>query len=153
KLAIGTDTFPHNFIDEMRWVAVLSKVGAGNVTATRLRDILNAATIDAARALLRDDIGRLEAGCKADFSIVDLAHPTMQPLRDPLASLVFSALERAVSDVFVDGQQVVADGAVQTIDVALVSEILTRGQSDALSRAPTRDYAHRALDVIFPMTL
>jgi 5-methylthioadenosine/S-adenosylhomocysteine deaminase len=153
KLALGTDTFPHNFIDEMRWAAVLSKVSAGNVAATKLRDILDAATVGGAGALLRDDIGRLEAGAKADFSIVDLAHPAMQPLRDPLASLVFSGLERAISDVFVDGRQVVADGVVVTIDLDAAIKILNRGQAEAMALAPVRDYAHRPLQAIFPMTL
>jgi hypothetical protein len=79
-------------------------------------EIFNAATIGGARALGRDNIGRLAVGCKADIVIVDCAHPAMRPCHDPLRSLVYSASDRAVAHVFVDGEQVVRDQKVLTID-------------------------------------
>jgi cytosine/adenosine deaminase-related metal-dependent hydrolase len=153
NIGLGTDTFPHNFIDEMRWAAVICKVSAGSIEATSLSEVFHAATVGGAKALRRDDIGRLAAGCKADLSLVDLAHPTMQPLRDPLKSLVFSGLERPITDVFVDGQQVVKDGKVLTIDLDAVIEAINRGQRAALERAPEHDYAKRPIEEIFPMSL
>ncbi len=153
RIGLGTDTCPHNYVEEMRWAAVLGKVSAGNVDAIRLRDILDAATIGGAQALMREDIGRLAPGCKADFSLVDLAHPSLQPVRDPLASLVFSGLERPIRDVFVDGRQVVAEGRVTTVDLDSALRILNRGQADALRDAPARDYAHRSLEALFPLSL
>ena len=153
NIGLGTDTFPHNFIDEMRWATVICKVSAGNVEATSLAEVLHAATVDGARALRRDDIGRLAQGCKADLSLVDLEHPSMQPLHDPLKSLVFSGLERPITDVFVDGRQVVRDGKVLTIDLPAVMAAINRGQRDALARAPAYDYANRPVEEIFPMTL
>ena len=153
NIGLGTDTFPHNFIDEMRWATVLCKVSAESVEATSLADVFHAATVGGAKALRRDDIGRLAVGCKADLSLVNLAHPSLQPVRDPLKSLVFSGLERAITDVFVDGNQVVADGAVTTIDVETVVREMTRGQTQALKGASAADYAHRPTEDIFPMTL
>jgi len=153
NIGLGTDTFPHNFIDEMRWATVLCKVSAESVEATSLGDVFHAATVGGAKALRRDDIGRLAVGCKADLSLVDLTHPSLQPVRDPLKSLVFSGLERAITDVFVDGRQVVADGAVTTIDVEAAVRELTRGQAKALEGTSSADYAHRIATEIFPMTL
>jgi cytosine/adenosine deaminase-related metal-dependent hydrolase len=153
NIGLGTDTFPHNFIDEMRWATVLCKVAAENVEATSLADVFHAATVGGAKALLRSDIGRLAPGCKADLSLVDLAHPSLQPVRDPLRSLVFSGLDRPITDVFVDGRQVVADGAVKTIDVPAVTEAMNRGQRSALAGVSAGDYARRPLDEVFPMTL
>jgi cytosine/adenosine deaminase-related metal-dependent hydrolase len=153
NIGLGTDTFPHNFIDEMRWATVLCKVSAENVEATSLADVFHAATVGGAKALLRSDLGRLAPGCKADLSLVDLAHPSLQPVRDPLKSLVFSGLDRPITDVFVDGRQVVADGEVKTIDVGAVTEAMSRGQRAALGRVSEADYARRPLDEIFPMTL
>jgi cytosine/adenosine deaminase-related metal-dependent hydrolase len=109
--------------------------------------------VGGAKALRRDDIGRLAPGAKADLSLVDLAHPAMQPLRDPLKSLVFSALERPITDVFVDGRQVVAEGKVLTIDLDAVIATINRGQREALARAPEYDYAKRPVEEIFPLTL
>jgi 5-methylthioadenosine/S-adenosylhomocysteine deaminase len=153
NIGLGTDTFPHNFIDEMRWATVLCKVAAENVEATSLGDVFHTATVGGAKALRRDDIGRLAVGCKADISLVDLRHPSLQPVRDPLKSLVFSGLERAITDVFVDGKQVVEDGVVTTIDVGAVVREMTRGQTQALKGASSADYAHRPAEEIFPMTL
>ena len=153
NIGLGTDTFPHNFIDEMRWAVVLCKVAAENVEATSLADVFHAATVGGAKALLRNDLGRLATGCKADLSLVDLHHPSLQPVRDPLKSLVFSGLDRPVTDVFVDGRPVVVDGQVTTIDVRAVSEAMSRGQQAALAGVSGGDYAGRPLDQIFPMTL
>ena len=153
NIGLGTDTFPHNFIDEMRWATVLCKVSAGNVEATSLAEVFHAATVGGAKALKRDDIGRLAVGCKADLSLVDLRHPTMQPLRDPLKSLVFSGLERPITDVFVDGKPVVEEGRVLTIDLPAVIEAMNRGQREALEKTPSLDYAKRTVEEIFPMTL
>jgi 5-methylthioadenosine/S-adenosylhomocysteine deaminase len=153
NIGLGTDTFPHNFIDEMRWATVLCKVAAENVEATSLAQVFHAGTVGGAKALLRSDLGRLAPGCKADLSLVDLAHPSLQPVRDPLKSLVFSGLDRPITDVFVDGRQVMADGEVRTVDVRAVTEAMSRGQRAALARVSEADYARRPLDEIFPMTL
>jgi 5-methylthioadenosine/S-adenosylhomocysteine deaminase len=153
NIGIGTDTFPHNFVDELRWAAVVCKIAGADVEATSLGEVLHAGTVGGARALLREDLGRLAPGCKADFSVVDLRHPSMQPVRDPLKSLVFSALERPITDVFVDGRRVVQDGEVRTVDLPAVIEVLNRGQRAALSAIPQLDYARRVPEAVFPMTL
>jgi len=116
NLAIGTDTFPHNMLEEMRLAALLGRVPQRRVEGATTAVVFEAATLGGARALGRDDIGRLVAGAKADLVLVDLDHPMMKPVRDPLRSLVFTAAERAVRDVYVDGRPVVEDGRVLTLD-------------------------------------
>src|SRR3546814_12793473 len=76
--------------------------------------LFHAATIGGAKALMRDDIGRLAADCKADIVAVDLLQPEMMPARDPLRSLIFHAAARAVCDVWVGGRKVHHDGEVMT---------------------------------------
>jgi cytosine/adenosine deaminase-related metal-dependent hydrolase len=152
-IAIGTDTHPHAMLDEMRWAAVLAKVAARDVDGASAAGVLEAATVGGARSLRRNDIGRLEAGCKADLVLVDLAHPMMQPARDPLRALLFSALDRAVRDVFVGGRQLVAGGEVLTIDIADACATLSAGQARALPHVPARDWAGRSADEAFPLAL
>ena len=82
-IGIGTDSFPHNMIDEMRWAVTMAKVATGDVHSIGVGDVLEAATVGGARALGRDDLGRLAPGAKADLVLVDLDHPAMQPRRDP----------------------------------------------------------------------
>ncbi|HUA56239.1 MAG TPA: amidohydrolase family protein [Candidatus Sulfotelmatobacter sp.] len=153
NLGLGTDTFPHNFVDEMRWALVVAKIASADIGSTSLAEIFTAATVGGAKALGRDDIGRLAPGCKADFSLVDLAHPAMQPARDPLKSLVFTALERPITDVYVAGKPVVRDGTVLTIDLEANLAELTAGQARNMRGIPERDWAKRSPDEAFPMSL
>lgn len=153
NVGIGTDTFPHNFLDEMRWALVLGKAVEGDITAGSTAMLLNAATVGGARALLRNDIGRIEKGAKADFFLVDLEHPAMHPLRDPLKNLFFSGLERPVSDVFVEGRQVVKEGSILSFETDELANILTRGQAEALTSIEKRDFAGRNPGELFPLSL
>tara|TARA_B100000676_G_scaffold309532_1_gene373338 strand:+ start:4819 stop:6264 length:1446 start_codon:yes stop_codon:yes gene_type:complete len=152
-MGIGTDTLPHNFIEEMRKTAVLARIAAGDINTLGLADILNGATVSGAKALNRDDLGRLAPGTKADIVLVDLSHPHMRPVRDPLRSLVFSAADRAVKDVFVDGYQVVADGKVLTLDPVEAHGRLQEAQTRMLADSPNRDFAGRDAATIAPLSL
>jgi cytosine/adenosine deaminase-related metal-dependent hydrolase len=115
--------------------------------------LFHAATVGGASALLRDDIGRLAPGKKADIVLVDLACPQMQPNRDPLKSLIYHAADRAVREVFVDGRQIVADGRVTTMDQAAASAKLRAAQERMEALAPQRDYRHRSAAEIAPLSL
>src|SRR4029077_2346853 len=99
-----------------------------------------AAPVGGATTLMRDDLGRLAAGKKADIVLVDLACPQMQPDRDPLKSLIYHAADRAVRDVFVDGRQVVAEGRVLTLDQRAAGGRLRAAQERMEALAPSRDY-------------
>ena len=147
---IGTDTFPHNFLDEMRMAAYASRLVSGNFRAASTRHVFDAATIGGARMIRRPDLGRLAAGAKADFFLADATHPAMRPLRDPLRSLIYSAGDRAVKDVYVAGRRVVQDGAVPGIDIAGAHARLQAAQDAALGTTASRDWARRGIDAMSP---
>ncbi len=153
RMGIGTDTYPHNFLDEMRWACALGRVAEEHVETARTGEILHAATAGGAAILRRDDIGRLAPGCKADIVLADLGHPAMKPGRDPLRSLVWSAQDRAVRHVFVDGAQVVKDATVLTLDHAGAADRLHEAQIRAMERAPDLDWAKRPMTQISPLSL
>jgi len=152
KLGIGTDTFPHNFVEELRTAVILARIAAGNAHAVTAADVFTAATIGGACALGRDDLGRLAPGAKADFVMVDIAHPAMQPLYDPVRSMVYAAAERAVRHVFVGGQPVVRDGKALTFDYADASARLATAQQRAIEKVPRLDWAGRSAAEIIPLT-
>jgi cytosine/adenosine deaminase-related metal-dependent hydrolase len=152
-VGMGTDTIPHNMIEEMRWALILGRVAAEDMFAITTEEILHAATVGGATALMRDDIGRLAVGCKADLLIVDLNHPVMRPVRDPLRSLVYHAADRAIRAVYIDGNLVVRDGTVLTLDFAGAAERLEESQRRMLPQVARFDYAGRSADEIAPLSL
>lgn len=151
NMGMGTDTFPHNLIDEMRNAAYMGRVLAGDYSAVSTRDVFMAATVGGAKALKRADLGRIRVGEKADFSLVDLNHPAMQPNREPLRSLIYSASDRPVRDVYVDGVQVVANGEVTTIDLEPALAALNQAQQENMAGVAERDWAGRSIEQMTPM--
>ena len=123
NVAFGTDTEPQNMAEEVRMASTLGRAAARSVRGVWLSELFHAATIGGATALGREDLGRLAVGAKADLVLLDLDAPGMRPVRDPLRSFFFSAADRAVHHVFVDGRQVVKEGQVLTIDRAGLSGI------------------------------
>ncbi|MBT3532559.1 MAG: amidohydrolase family protein [Rhodospirillaceae bacterium] len=151
NIGIGTDTYPHNILDEMRNAATVARAVAGTVDDLNTSDIFEAATIGGAKALRRDDIGRLAVGAKADLVLVDLKNQAMRPLREPLRSLLYVAAERAVRDVYVDGRLVVEGGKCLTIDLDAELTALEAAQQRSMARVPEIDFANRTADEMAPM--
>lgn len=151
-MGIGTDTYPHNMIEEMRHALINSRLMSGNVFDLRTADVFDAATVAGARILGRDDIGKLEVGAKADLFLADVTHPAMRPVRDPLRSLIYVAAERAVTDVFVDGRQVVQAGRVLAFDLPAALERLEAAQRRAEAAFTDRDPQKRAHSVASPFS-
>jgi cytosine/adenosine deaminase-related metal-dependent hydrolase len=152
-LGIGTDTIPHNLIEDMRSAAILGRVASHDGHVATTSDVFHAATVGGARALMRDDIGKLAVGAKADMAVLDLNNVAMMPVRDPLVSLIHHAGERAVRDVYIDGQQVVREHEVTTLDRAGAATRLADAQARMEAGVPDRDFAGRTSLEIAPLSL
>jgi 5-methylthioadenosine/S-adenosylhomocysteine deaminase len=152
NMGVGTDTYPHNMLDELRLVSYLARTQAGDPRTLNSTALFNAATVGGARALKRDDIGRLAVGCRADMVLVDMAHPMMRPTHDPVRSLIYAAGDRAIRSVYIDGQQVVADGRVLTIDYPAAAAALHEAQARVKANVPNLDWDHRTAEAISPLT-
>jgi 5-methylthioadenosine/S-adenosylhomocysteine deaminase len=123
NVALGTDgAASNNRLDlwaELELAALLAKQVAGNAAAVPAAQALRMATINGARALgLAGEIGSLVAGKAADVICVDLSGVEHHPLLDPVSQLVYAASRHDVTDVWVAGEQLVADRALLRLDVA-----------------------------------
>ncbi|HVJ30194.1 MAG TPA: TRZ/ATZ family hydrolase [Gammaproteobacteria bacterium] len=123
NVALGTDgAASNNRLDlwaELEMAALLAKQVAGNAAAVPAAQALRMATINGARALgLGGEIGSLVAGKAADVICVDLSGVEHHPLLDPVSQLVYAASRHDVTDVWVAGEQLVADRALLRLDVA-----------------------------------
>jgi hypothetical protein len=70
-----------------------------------------------------------------------------------LRSLVFTAAERAVRDVFVDGRAVVEGGRLLTVDMDEVSARLEAAQARAEANVPALDARKRTALEAVPLAL
>ncbi|MCJ1315901.1 hypothetical protein MMC15_001221 [Xylographa vitiligo] len=121
NVGLGTDGAPCNnsndLMQEMKLAAIIHKAVSYDPTAVPAENVLEMATINGAKALgLKDSIGSLEVGKKADFVAVDVRSVGMQPWFSPVSAVVYSATGRDVDMVVVDGKIVVRGGKLLTMD-------------------------------------
>ncbi|MGO4839936.1 amidohydrolase family protein, partial [Rhizobiaceae sp. 2RAB30] len=132
---------------------ICSRLGGKSVFDVTTGDVFDAATLAGARALGRQDIGRLEVGAKADLLVVDLDTPTMRPVYDPLRSLLHCAAERAVQRVYVDGRLTVDQGKPTLIDYDGALREMQAMQDWACARAGGLDPQRRDIATLAPKSL
>ena len=116
RTVLGTDGYNMDFVTEMRAAGTVSKLHLGDGGVARARDLVEAGTRRAAAALGRDDIGRIEAGARADLVVIDMARPHLQPVSDPLRTFVWNVDRADVAASLVDGRYLVRDGKLLTGD-------------------------------------
>ena len=126
KVGLGTDQAPGNncnmMFNEMKVTSLLHKYKNRNATAFPAWKVLRMATIEAAQALgMEQSIGSLRAGKLADLIVVDLQVPHLSPIlespvRNIIPNLVYAARGGEVETVIIDGQFVVEDHKILTVD-------------------------------------
>jgi len=126
NVALGTDGAASNNRQdgwsEMRIAALLAKVGSGDPSVLSAQQALHMATLGGARALGLDaTIGSLLPGKEADIVAVDLTATHTLPCYDPLSHLVHVAGRESVTDVWIGGDRVVADGGLVAVDEAAIA--------------------------------
>ena len=153
NMGIGTDTFPPDMLEEMRIGAIVNKVVEGSRSAGTVLDFYNAATIGGAKALGRDDLGRLAPGSTADISIFDLSRLNTAPLDDPMRMLVHAANGRDCNTVLVGGEVVVDEGRVVGVDEEELTHKARQAWLKYKSGVAAWDSAKGSSDALFPPLL
>ena len=120
NVAIATDSFSHDLIQDLRFAAMLGKIRSGDSGTPAASHVLRSATHGASVALGRPDLGRLEPGARGDATIVNLDTPFNSPAYDPIRALVYYGGARDVRCTLVDGRPVVRDGRVLGSDMAAI---------------------------------
>jgi 5-methylthioadenosine/S-adenosylhomocysteine deaminase len=152
NMALGTDTCAQNIIQAMRWTAIVAKIMERQSEVATAREVFNAATLGGARALGRDDLGRLAPGARADLLLFNGATLNMAPLRDPVKNLVYYAEMEDLDTVIIDGKTVVEHGKVLAIDAGEVARKLQQAGERMWPRMAEHDWAGRPVDTLSPLT-
>lgn len=153
NVGLGTDSYPFNMLEEMRQALICSRIAGKSVFDLKTADILDMATLAGARALGRQDIGRIAVGARPDFSLVDLSHPAMQPVYDPLRNLLHCAAERAIEAVYVDGRCIARQGQILNLDYNGAVDVMRDALDFAIRRIPANDARGRTLAELAPSSL
>jgi 5-methylthioadenosine/S-adenosylhomocysteine deaminase len=139
-VCLGADGAPcNNNLDlfvEMRLAALLHKPRVGPLGMPPLR-VLEMATLEGARALgLEKEVGSLEEGKRADVTVVDVRGLHMLPTPESvLGVLVYAARSTDVSHVVIDGQLVLKDRQLLTLDALQVAENARKHAARIVERA------------------
>ena len=111
RVGLGTDGGCSNnrvsVFDEMRTAALLQKVHRTDGQAIDAETCFALGTRTAG-AVLQLPVGRIAPGYRCDLVALDLADPSLWPVQALEKNVVYSLSPRAVTDVMVDGQEVVA---------------------------------------------
>jgi cytosine/adenosine deaminase-related metal-dependent hydrolase len=150
NVGLGTDTFPQDMIEEMRWAALGCKWIDRDANRGTARNVFNAATLGGAQALGRSDIGRLAPGAKADIIIVDLHNLHTGPVDDPIKTLVYAAAGGDVETVIVDGRTVLVGGKAPGIDEAALLRSVRAAHRAQRSQLAAQSSGGKSPHLLFP---
>lgn len=122
NLCLGTDgTASNNTLNMFREMGLLSLIHKGiteDPTAMSAQEVLAAVTVNAAKALrMEGKLGIIKEGALADLIFIDLLAPSMYPNNNIISSLCYSASGSEVSDVMVNGEFVMKNRELLTIDL------------------------------------
>lgn len=132
-VGLGTDGCASNndldLILEMGTAARIHKVASMDPTVMDAQTVVKMATIEGAKVLgLDDEIGSIEAGKRADITIIDMDKPHLTPIYDEYSHIVYAAGGSDVKTVIIDGRIVMEDRRLLTIDE---EEVMARGREIA----------------------
>ncbi len=150
NITLGSDSFPPDLLRAMDEGWCLAKLLEGRLDAGSLAAYFRTATLNAARALGREDLGRLAPGAQADLLAYRLDGFRLGVVEDPLRTLVTAGRPTDLALSVVAGRTVVENGQLPGVDLGAM-----RGRAQALfdrmrAAYSERDYHRRGPDELFP---
>jgi 5-methylthioadenosine/S-adenosylhomocysteine deaminase len=125
NVALGTDGCASNntldMFEEMKTTALLHKVNSMDPTTLPADEVLKMATLNGAKAL-GVPVGVIRPGMLADIIIVDMHKPHLLPVHNQISHLVYATRGSDVKTTIVNGNILMEDGVVKSIDQEKVME-------------------------------
>jgi 5-methylthioadenosine/S-adenosylhomocysteine deaminase len=145
KVGLGTDgaaSYTYDMLSVARAAAMLQKAPQLDAEAVTAEQIMEMLTLNGAAVLgLEQQTGSLEVGKRADIAVVDFNQPHLLPGGRYLPKLIYSANGGDVKHTIIDGQVVMKDRMVLTMDEAQVLQDAIAARQDLVRIAgqETRD--------------
>ena len=135
--AVSNNTL--DIFESLRLMAMLQKHEARNPETMPIPEALQIATLDSAAVVgLAGRIGQLKPGYLADIILVDLSGAHHQPLHSITASLVYNVRAGDVQTVIVDGQVVMRDRQLLTVDKPQIIKEVNKSMARLAQRIPDK---------------
>ena len=148
-IGMGTDNMAEDMVEVMRAGLFLERVRRNDQMDPQPEDVLEWATRGSARVLGMDDqVGTLEVGKKADLFIIDTMRPHLVPTLRIVSSFIHNGQPSDITNVMVDGNWVMRDGKVLTIDEGDIVQ-----QAERIGHAVWNRLVDDYPNVPFPVTL
>lgn len=130
-IGLGTDSVASNNVvdtfEEMRAAIFQQRARRQSIDALDAQSAFRMATLGGAECLgLSQFLGSLDTGKRADFVVVDLTDPAVQPVYDPIAAMVYSASRHNIRATFIGGQETNVDYRDLVRECAAIAEQLRR---------------------------
>ncbi len=127
NVCLGTDGAASNnslnMFREMNLLSLVHKGVKGTPVCVSAEESLRAGTINAAHALgLQKEIGSIEKDKKADIVLLDLKNPSLNPQNNLISALVYSANGSETDTVIIDGEIVMENKRILTVNETEVYE-------------------------------
>jgi 5-methylthioadenosine/S-adenosylhomocysteine deaminase len=128
-VGLGTDSVASNnavdIFEEMRSAIFQQRARTKKFDVLDAETVFRMATLDGAECLgLAAHLGSLDVGKRADFVVVDLNDPAVQPVYDPISAMVYSASRQNVRATYIGGREVTVDPADLIRECADISKRL-----------------------------
>ncbi len=120
NVGLGTDGVASNnnsdLLEVARLEALIQKHACRDATLLPGTQALMLATRGGAHAMGFDNSGVVRVGADADLMLINMDRPHFVPRHDLAANILYGAGPGDVDYVIVDGQMLLADGEIQTLD-------------------------------------
>ncbi|MCL4299360.1 MAG: amidohydrolase [Anaerolineae bacterium] len=135
--AVSNNTL--DIFESLRLMAMLQKHEARNPEIMTIPQALEIATRSSAAVVgLADKIGQITPGYLADVILVDLSAAHHQPLHSLTASLVYNTRASDVQTVIVNGEIIMRDRRILTLDKAEIIRRVNRSMERLAQRVPDK---------------
>jgi 5-methylthioadenosine/S-adenosylhomocysteine deaminase len=123
KIGMGSDWVTLNPWDDLRSAVTLTRAVTGNIKLQNATRSFEMMTLGSTNILgVRDQVGSLEVGKKADFVVIDAKRPNLVPMKDIIPTLVYNMTGNEVETVVCDGKIVLDHGKVAFLDESKVMD-------------------------------
>jgi cytosine/adenosine deaminase-related metal-dependent hydrolase len=107
---------PHGIVARDREIKLLADHGISLIHTPIAEINFGTATTNGAKALGREDIGRLSSGTRADIIVIDLDDLSVGPHQDPIRPLLMNCVGNNVPHTIINGRMLMQDRRLLEID-------------------------------------